>query len=383
MSAAPFQTAEHWTDDVLEPMRHVGDPLADKVISTLVDAGEIASVNAVMRNLVENEYWVPETLPAIVRDYLQSTADLPPWADSAKIAAGQQVFWRYGPRLILILHCYSLPFCYVARKGVQVLALTSRLTGNAARRIVETAQMLVDVMQPGGLESPEGRGRRTIQKVRLMHAAVRRLAVQSPAWRNEFDLPVNQEDLAGTLMSFSWIALDGLEKLGILLSDTEKEAYLHCWQVIGHQLGILGDVTPVDIASARALAGSVARRQFAPSAEGKDMTRALVETMQYMLPGNLLDGLPALFISYFLGREHAGMIGIGQDGLADVVAAPLRIGGTVFSGLLRDSQPLRALAEKVGQLLINSIVYVERGGNRPSFTIPAELKQQWGVNWVS
>jgi hypothetical protein len=50
---------------------------------------------------------------------------------------------------------------------------------------------------------------------------------------------------------------------------------------------------------------------------------------------------------------------------------------------VQDSKILSGLAEKVGHLLIESIVFVERGGNRPSFNIPTELRQQWGVNWNS
>src|SRR5436305_14119228 len=128
---------------------------------------------------------------------------------------------------MLILHGYSLPFDYLGKKRVQVLAHTTRLMSNPNRRITQVAQFMVDVLQPGGLTTGQGRGRRSIQKVRLMHAAVRRLAQMSPEWNTAWDLPINQEDLAGTLMSFSWVVMDGLEKLGVSLSKTDREAYLH------------------------------------------------------------------------------------------------------------------------------------------------------------
>jgi hypothetical protein len=51
--------------------------------------------------------------------------------------------------------------------------------------------------------------------------------------------------------------------------------------------------------------------------------------------------------------------------------------------LIHNLPAVAALADDVGKLLINSIVLVERGGNRPTFTIPKELRQQWGVNWTS
>ena len=37
---------------------------------------------------------------------------------------------------------------------------------------------------------------------------------------------------------------------------------------------------------------------------------------------------------------------------------------------------------KMGRLLINAAVLIERHGNRPAFAIPQQLKQQWGVNWL-
>lgn len=372
----------------MDSMRLVGDTVADEVISDLFTSNSVDAVNTLMRSLVVNEYPESESLPTVVRDYLKSLDRLPDWADVEKIGAGEQVFWKYGPRLILILHCYALPFCYLGKNGVQVLALTNRLNSNSTRRILETAQFLVDVMQPGGLTAGEGRGRRTVQKVRLMHAAVRHLITRYPLWKREFGLPVNQEDMTGTLIAFSWISLDGLKKIGVELTQEELDAYLHCWQVVGHQLGIRDDMIPADIASAEAVSVAIARRQFAACPEGQQLTRSLVQSVQYQLPGNLFDLVPELLIRYFLGTEHAAMLGVNEEGvgfnaLRKLITLPLTAGGVALSDLLKNSAALSEIAEKVGKILINSIVLVERGGNRPSFTIPQELRQTWGVDWVS
>ena len=91
---------------------------------------------------------------------------------------------------------------------------------------------------------------------------------------------------------------------------------------------------------------------------------------------------------YFLGEEHAAMIGVEpslleRSGLRSILTLPLQVGGEVLTDLVHDSGAIAVLAERVGQVLINSIVLVQRGGNRPTFTIPTELKLQWGVNWTS
>jgi hypothetical protein len=372
-----------WTDALLEPMRNVGDPLADAVVAELFAKAEVSAVNELMKNLITNEFPEPASLPPSVRDYLEHTDHLPDWADRDLIERGEQVFWRYGPKLVLIFHCYALPFDYLGRNGVQVLALTTRLVSNPSRRILEVSQFLVDIMQSGGLTSDGGRGRRTIQKVRLMHAAVRKLAATAPSWKPEFGLPVNQEDLAGTLMSFSWVVLDGLDKLGVSLSDSDREAYLHCWLVAGHLLGIRQDLLPQNVESAGALAGAVARRQFGPTAEGEEMTRALVHMMADTLPGDVFRNVAPFLIRYFLGRERASWLGIEEQHYLSFLSAPLRFLGVETSRLLEDCEALNRVAEHVGRLLLQSLVFIERGGNRPSFAIPADLRQQWGVNWVS
>ena len=40
------------------------------------------------------------------------------------------------------------------------------------------------------------------------------------------------------LPPFTWIVLDGLRRLGIKVSEGEADAYLQCWNAIGHTLGI-------------------------------------------------------------------------------------------------------------------------------------------------
>ncbi|HEY8209097.1 MAG TPA: oxygenase MpaB family protein [Myxococcaceae bacterium] len=371
-----------WTDAQLQPYRDIGDPPADELVAEMSRDGQVPAVNVLMRHLVTNEYPIPEALPPSVRRYLDQTDDLPDWADPARIEAGERVFVRYGPKLVLILHCYSLPFCYLAANGAQVLNLTDRLESNPARRILETAQLLIDVMQPGGLAKGSGRGRRTIQKVRLMHAAVRRLAKASPQWSMNWGLPINQEDLAGTLMSFSWVGLDGLEKLGVDLSADDREAYLHCWNVAGHLLGIRRELLPRDEMRARALAQAVARHQFAPSQAGKELTKALVTQTEYGLPGNAFKHLAPVLIRFFLGEEWASHLGLEHGPKFELLAGLVKLLNFQVNEMFKGSRALSAVAELAGKKFLEAALFVERGGTRPSFALPQELQQQWGVNWV-
>ena len=71
-------------------------------------------------------------------------------ADPDLVRAGQEVFGAYGPQLGMGLFMASLPADYAFAKGVQVLAATTRLTRDPKRRYVETGQMIIDAMTPGG-----------------------------------------------------------------------------------------------------------------------------------------------------------------------------------------------------------------------------------------
>src|SRR5690242_17423434 len=186
-------TDVRWANEFLDSMREVCDPPADEAVQSLFTQGLVGSANDLMKQLVAHETVTAEQLPVPLRGYFEQSAKMPSWADKELIREGQAVFSRCGSLSVVALVCASLPTCYAGAEGVQVLHLTARLETDAKRRIVETAQMVVDVMSPGGLE-PDGWGIRDAQKVRLMHAAVRYLIRRSGRWNPEWGQPINQED---------------------------------------------------------------------------------------------------------------------------------------------------------------------------------------------
>ena len=367
-----------WTDEFLNRMRLIGDEPADQLVQQLFAEHQVNAVNAMMRTLVENDK-IPSgsSIPKNLREFLQSVAVLPPWADAKKVRLGEELFWQHGPAIVLILFCYSLPFCYAARQEAHALALTGRLSKAPNRRVTETAQMLIDVMASGGLLG-SGTGVRTAQKVRLMHAGVRFQILASNEWNTEqFNCPLNQEDLAGTLMSFSVIGLDGLRKLDISVSEAEAEAYLHCWNVIGHILGVLDDLLPVDLEDAVAFTNAFRNRQFAGCEEGRLMTKALLDMMAHILPGNIFDFIPHAFANFFLEQKTAQLLGIPAVPFDRELLLPLELSNVIADDFVDSSGWMRKLVELVSRHLLESLELVARGGNRPSFRIPKRLWQGW------
>ena len=380
--------SSRWTDALLDPMREVGDPLADEPVAAVLERGGANAVNAMMQTLVRVDQPVPEELPDEIRGYLASTLPLPDWADPEKIKRGQLLFETWGLEIACCLFCASLPSAYAAAKGVQVLYLTAQLATNARRRVVETGQFLIDVANVGGLDE-NGKGRRVIQRVRLMHAAVRHLIKarneQKPGtWHAEWGIPINQEDLAGTRMSFSYVFCDPMRRLGVRVADRDVEAYLHLWNVIGHLLGLRDELLVHDIADATALVDTIRRRQFAASLQGQEMTRALLGLMDELTPVHELDGAIPPLIRHLIGNETADLLLVPTSNLAARLAPLDHVGKWFFVHVLGQVErdlPYYPLASRIaaplGRALLDTGLRLERGGDRAPFDIPEHLARGW------
>ncbi|MEN9934461.1 MAG: hypothetical protein RLZZ387_1040 [Chloroflexota bacterium] len=360
-----------WSDAALDSMRLRGDPAADAVVRAIFEDGQVAAVNRLIVTLVRNDAPPPEELPAVAREYFAASASLPPWADRARIGRASAFFGRHASRAMLILGHYSLPACYAARRGVQVLHMTSRLSRNPRPRLLETAQLVFDVMAPGGLE-PGGIGVRSAQKVRLMHAAVRHLILEH-GWDHALGLPVNQEDMVGTLLTFSAVILDGLRKLGFSVSDEDADAYVHAWNVVGVLMGVDESLLPGDAAEAGLMLVNIQRRHFEPCPEGRQLTAALTEILVESNRGTPFAGMSVSMMRFFLGDNTADMLGIPPSDWTRELVAPLRLLGWL-TGESHGRLPLLARAsESFGCALVEGLLSMERAGRRAEFRLPEAL----------
>ena len=225
---------KRWIDEFLQTMCLKTDPLAEKIIEDIIKEKDFSALRTVFTALSKNHDTILKSdLPVSVLNYFKTELSLPNWADTHKIEMAQKVYARYGPQIALILNFKALPLCYACKNGAKVLASTGRLSGDVSktmRRLFETSQMVMNVMSPGGF-SPTGEGIVTVKKVRLYHAAIRCYLKNpqpgQPAWDVAYyGEPINQEEMAGTLMAFSALVLNGLEQLGAEISAEEKDAYM-------------------------------------------------------------------------------------------------------------------------------------------------------------
>jgi anti-anti-sigma factor len=370
-----------WNDAFMDQMRMIGDPVADGAIQALFDEGKIEAVNQLMRDLVSNDYIPPSELPPVIRNYLANTADLPVWADSSRIKRGQTLFSRYGMQMVLILFHASLPISYAARKGVHVLHMTQRLNRNPHLRIVETAQMLLDIMAPGGLQQG-GNGLRSAQKVRLIHAAVRHLLLKSGHWESElYDYPINQEDLAGTLMCFSYVIVSRLARLGIELTEDDQENYLHVWNVVGHVMGIVPELLPDNMTAAEYLLDLIIQRQVLSSTlaanEGRELTDTLLKMIQDAMPGPF-HAMPYALVRHLAGEDIADSLGVEKTSWQNALK-PLQWANQLLFETSHHIPIIGSASEAFSRKMLEGLMLYNLGGNRTSFQIPNMLQQDWGL----
>ena len=358
----------------------------------------------------------PPHIVAALHAYLDTARTLPRWADPAKIARGENVFTAHGPLSVMSLFCASLPDCYIQPKASAVLQISGQLTTNADYRIRSTAAMVFPVMLRGGLTTPEGLGVAQTLKVRLIHATIRNLILHgapeaminaivppvsnpTPApnpmnlgahgtlsvaaaamqtmhstflangWNVSRDgLPNNQEQLVFTLLTFHYVFLRALRKLGIGLSQEDEEAYLHCWNVVGYVLGIEQKWMPFTYADAERLFLDIQTACLADGVYpgGTDarpaLGGALVGYMSASIPFKLLKPFPALFTRYLCGNTVADALGVtGKQSLVSrilfaVLMGASRLIDSVVRLVLPQFSLCRMFSRVVGYHLLTSFL---------------------------
>ncbi len=367
------QTEKSWPDELLDAARMEGDPEVDLLVERILGPEETFSgVGRLGYNrlldiadilldspelcFVESSHTRQQlnTFPTQLVNYFDPM-EAPDWVDEAKLALAARLWAENTLGGLSVLYAASLPYCYLSAKGIPSLYETKQLLEQKYifQRLYETGLMLDSILGRGGLEiisdfadGPSqcaqdlrkryvwGKGYICAKKVRFLHASMRfmlthperfpprgdtknpatfseRLSQQTEPWPKEkLGVPVNQEDLAYTLLTFGYIIPTGLHRWGCRLGLEEKEAFLHTWRFIGYIMGIRPDLLPDNWNAAQQLFEVILRRQAAPSEPGKDLTEALMRFLEDYLPPFLQmnRSLPALLIVDQLGDEAAKIV---------------------------------------------------------------------------
>lgn len=406
-----------FTEETLNNFRLQGDPLADDVIAAF--ATQYGSSVQILTEKLENMIRMPANgeMCEIIKQqfpdnnivcnalekYFITATQCPGWMNEKKFRLGTYVFQDHLFSSVTMLACASLPVCYVCQPDVKVLGFSRRLIDNTPIRLVETAQMLTDVMSNDGIFVKNnhlyGKGIQSVLKIRLIHASIRYLILNKTkldvdnqtsfnnflktyisdttqdqskwfgelkpaAWNAGNDgIPINKESTALALLTFSYIILRGLKTIGIKLNTYQEEAYLHSWNVIGHVIGVDEEflMTFNTYENAETIFNQLIQRRRGHTHDGELLQRALLEVFEStawaLLPLRRLlhaSRVARLVTSILITKESYKALGLKLSFYDYIVRFFIWLGLRIFAFAV-NIKLLRPLADHMFKYLARSL----------------------------
>ena len=329
--------------DVLERLRLIADSVAAAEFAKLSkedtdairDAAKRGGVLAVATSGCKGMARSLETLGAEAVG--PTGTDIEPDGDRLRVA--QRLFARYANEISAALLLAALPQTYASEQGSEVL-FAGQLSNSKdlKHRIRGTAQFLTVITQPSNTPAQAAElwnpscnlpsapqvavppPWRMCAALRLYHEVVRHRMARSANARG-WGAVLNQEDLLGTVLTFTITVFEVLERFGLSWTADEQDAYLHLWDLVGAHLGIGtravfdelnkdgslappwrgGDgwvgLRPDSVAATRALLeeirarewvsrqpGAVAEEHWQGGGDGRQLVRALLDELNLAMP---------------------------------------------------------------------------------------------------
>src|SRR5579872_2900855 len=352
------------------------DPLADAVMDEFAHIPESEWRAVLEMALAKGIEAVPdasEPLRALFRR-MEST---PFWVDRERCNLGGATFLRC--RLgFAVLAMLSLPIIYSWPAGNKPLALSGQLVHRASQRLKDTTRYVFAVSQPDGL-SRFSEGFAMTVRVRLIHAQVRRLLLDSGQWRSDaWGAPINQCHMAGTNLMFSVGVLDGLTRLGYRFEAVEREALVHLWRYAGYLLGVDNELLIADEFEGHRLLDLMFAFEPQPDDDSRALVDALMQTSYTYVRNfkagqwcsvNLCYGISRALI----GDEQAAALRYPQTFWKWLVPA-VRPGTWLVETARKFSTRVQALATVAGPKAFRHLLS-ERGlkGRTGEFAIPRRI----------
>lgn len=313
-----------YSNDMLAAKRLYGDPQADDFIKHIfADAHQKHQLKQWMGEPPGYEHLRSLQLCFPGFTFIDEAGQLPSWAKPKLMRTGAAFFARHSENIMSLLGLLSLPYCYTAANGAMVLYLSELIRKQTTKRLYDTAVFVWEVMAPEAF-AEGGDAYSTIINIRIMHAAVRYYTLQGGKWDDCWGFPINQEDMAGTNLSFSLIIIRGLRMLGVTVSEEEQIAYLHVWAVIGYLMGLDEELITHQPKMAQQLDQRIKERQFCSSTHGQELTRSLIDHVlavnRTKATANDIVGL----MRYLLGDEVSDKLSINVPKLPAYKLALIR-----------------------------------------------------------
>ncbi len=350
----------------LEKLKGWGDPPADDAVEKIFPTFKTGSngkplrfedieesilmVNSLQTNVQVLIAEFGGTQSSVIRralnQFARQSSFPPPWMDKEKVIRAEALFQEHGVLVCVLLLCASLPEVYILPSISSVLRTTGYLAHAAENRIRSTATMILAVLLEGGMRKPDSGGVAYILRARYIHGVLRHFSLQgnpktvirhkkivppypltsppkslcelllSGGWNLQADgVPCNQEEMAYTLLTFSYVFLRSLRRLGLGLKKEDEIAYLHFWNVVGHYMGIQKHLLAFTMKEAEDLFETIqhrARRKKVENDPRPALGQALVEAVQKSVSISAFRFIPALLVRHLTSKESGKDLKLGK-----------------------------------------------------------------------
>ncbi len=376
---------DRWTESFLDGLRQEGDSRADEAIKLILKDNETEGITRLFSVMDANDETPPEKLFPIISDFFRETDNLPPDIDLERIHRGEDVFeaQTYEGALALLTKC--LPEGYQAPNLTIILNISGDLRTHTYRRLLGTLQTVVNVSTCRGFQA-RGRAVITAQKLRLLHAGIRHLTRHyRPDYASRYGVPVNQEDMLGTVLGFSLLVIEGWRTLNVGLTAQQEEDFLYVWLVFARMMGVHPPLqhdsaayVPTNLQDATIFYRTYERRHYVDGSANPDglaLAGANLAMLNELIPWPLrLLGfgiLPRLCMTALMGNDACARLCIPPVRNHPILRAVL----LNFHRLLTPFEKLHhSDHERLGMIIFQDLIKKSYDG-QVTFTLPTDMLQ--------
>jgi hypothetical protein len=240
---------------------------------------------------------------------------------------GQRLIASYAPWMGVSLFAGSLVGGAMFTRMARITAMTGMFSGKPGQRLTETTAMVSRMAFPRSIR-PGGEAHEVLVRVRLLHAGIRRVLVDTGRFQHPTEVPINQQDLAITLALFCYVNVRQLMQLGVRLGRDQIDSFVHLWRYAGHVLGIEPALLPDSIEDQQAFYLSSCRHQVRPEKvfpETKDLLDAVARSSKgvpYPVARRFLHQVTR----YLAGDDYIAGMGIERRDAEPTVELVRRLG---------------------------------------------------------
>ena len=218
-------------------IRHtgIGDPVLDPIMEELSSLPP-ADLHRFIGAGLEQQEGVLRKAPQILRDFIESLDDPPPWLDYDAFRPGIRAF-HANVDLMLTAFVTGVLVEGFSTLIAKSFSITERVS-STTRRLQQNNRHMLDIFFPGGLYR-ENDGWKLSTRIRFIHARIRSLLNNSEDWNHEaWGTPVSAAHLGFAISVFSKRLLEYSLQVGARFNQQERESVLAVWRYAGYLMGI-------------------------------------------------------------------------------------------------------------------------------------------------